>query len=411
MSLAAPTGVPCGTAMAEPSRWRILPLLGVLQIVSWGSSYYLLAVLGARIVADTGWGLPWVLSGLSVGFATAGLVLPKVGATIGRRGGRSMLACASMLFALGLGCLALAPGIWVFLGGWVVLGLAMGMGLYDAAFATLGVLYGKGARRPIQMVTLMVGFSSTICWPLTLMMADAWGWRGACLAYAAWHLLGTLPLVLCLVPGGGSAADMAARARAQNSPLSGQEHVDLRLLMVIQVIIAAVSAVISLQLLMFLQARGLTEAAAVGLGTLLGPMQFTSRLLEMLGGGRRHPIWTMVGACLLICLGLSVMATDLAPLWLAVGLYGAGIGIFSIARGTVALVVFGPERYPVLVGRLGRPAMIAQAMVPTASAWALVLLGVDATLAVLVVLMGGALVAVAILWHRLRLRGDLAMRD
>ena len=70
----------------------------------------------------------------------------------------------------------------------------MGAGLYDAAFATLGRLYGQDARQAITILTLFGGFASTVCWPLSAYLTAALGWRGACLAYAAMHLAVALPL-------------------------------------------------------------------------------------------------------------------------------------------------------------------------------------------------------------------------
>ena len=43
-------------------------------------------------------------------------------------------------------------------------------------------------------------------------------------------------------------------------------------------------------------------------------------------------------------------------------IYGAGIGIESIARGTVPLALFGAGGYAALMGRLALPAMLAQAL-------------------------------------------------
>ena len=82
----------------------------------------------------------------------------------------------------------------------MVLGLGMGTGLYDAVFAALGKLYGKDARTPITNLTLFGGFASTVCWPLSALLAETFGWRGACLIYAAMHLAISLPLQMAVMP-------------------------------------------------------------------------------------------------------------------------------------------------------------------------------------------------------------------
>jgi MFS family permease len=131
------------------SRGTVISGLGIGQIFAWGSSYYLPAVLAKPIVQETGWPLTWVIGGLSLGLLVAGLVSPWMGRAIGGRGGRPVLMASTMLLAIGLCLLALAPSIPAYLAGWIVMGLGMGSGLYDPAFATLGRLYGEGARSAI----------------------------------------------------------------------------------------------------------------------------------------------------------------------------------------------------------------------------------------------------------------------
>jgi MFS family permease len=90
-------------------RWPVISALGVVQILAWGSSYYLPAVLAEPIARDTGWPLAWIVGGLSVGLLVAAAVSPRVGAAIQRRGGRPVLALAALLLASGLTILGLAP--------------------------------------------------------------------------------------------------------------------------------------------------------------------------------------------------------------------------------------------------------------------------------------------------------------
>jgi MFS family permease len=96
--------------------------------------------------------------------------LARIGRAIARYGGRPVLAASSLLLAAGLALLGLAQSLPVFLAAWLVIGLGMGAGLYDAAFATLGGYFGKEARRAITALTLWGGFASTV------VLADSASW-------------------------------------------------------------------------------------------------------------------------------------------------------------------------------------------------------------------------------------------
>ncbi len=365
-------------------RWPVIAALGVMMIFAWGSSFYLLGVLAGPIVADTGWPLTFVISGVSLGLMVSGLLSPAVGRFIGAHGGRPVLAASTLLLASGLLMLAFAPGLPIFLLAWIVLGLGMGTGLYDPAFSTLTRLYGASARRAIATLTLFGGFASTICWPLTAMLADMLGWRGACASLAALQVFICLPLALFVIPAAPALPAPPAGTPAPAMALRPKERAPFAILAAILVLGGTVMTLLSVQLLALLQARGLELSAAVALGTLLGPAQVGARLLEMAGRGRHHPLWTLTLALAMVAGGLALLELGLVGPAAAIILYGGGNGIYSIARGTLPLALFGAERYAPLMGRLARPGLVAQALAPSLGAFALARFGADATLAMLV---------------------------
>ena len=383
------------------SRPVTITALGIAQILAWGTSFYFPAVFAAPIVADTGWSLFWVVSGTSVGLLIAGLISPRVGAIIDRRGGRPVLACSSMLYAAGLLGIAFAPNLPSYLLAWGVLGCGMGTGLYDAAFAALGKLYGRDARAPITNLTLFGGFSSTVCWPLSAFLIEWIGWRYACAVYAVAHLAIALPLQLAVMPPLAQAV-----ARTENSqtpktdgvrPLPNQRLIFVLLALVLT-ISSGIGSIVVVHLLTFLQARGADFALAVALGTLFGPAQVGARVVERLFGANYHPIWTMVASCALMMIGMTALWGGLPLLSLTILVYGAGYGIMWIARGTLPLALFGPQRYATLIGRLAFPALIVQALAPSAGAWLIETQGADITIAVLLGLAGANVLLAGALW-------------
>ena len=337
-----------------PNRAVIISALGVTQIFAWGTSYYLPAVLAAPIVADTGWSLAWVVGGLSLGLLAAGLVSPWVGRAIALRGGRPVLAVSAALLASGLFALALAHSLPAFLAAWLVIGLGMGSGLYDPAFATLGRLYGESGRSAITTLTLFGGFASTVCWPLSAFLDAHLGWRGVCFAYAAFQFAVALPIYLFVLPREPQ-RPLVQTVMTASSTLVAQRLATPRkgvFLLLVDDHHARFgdSTVMSVHLLTILQAKGLALAAAVSLGALVGPSQVAARTIEMLIGRFHHPIWTKVAATSLVTAGLAALWSGEPIITFALVLYGAGIGLESIARGTLPLAIVRPRPLPRVMG-------------------------------------------------------------
>ena len=374
---------------ARPAGYRTtITMLGVGQIFAWGSSYYLPAVLAKPIADDTGLPLTWVVGGLSLGLLAAGLVSPWVGRTVARRGGRPVLAVSSVLLAAGLGILSVAETLPVYVASWLVLGLGMGAGLYDPAFATLGRLYGEAARPAITALTLFGGFASTVCWPLSAVLVTHLGWRGACLAYAAFHLIVLLPAYLWRLPREATrdGAPHIGKKASERAPASSVPPTRfLIVLLAVTITLGSmISTLLSVHLLTILQSRGIGLAASVALGALVGPSQVGARTIEFFLARYHHPIWTKLVSTLLVAIGVASLWVSLPTLVLPLVFYGAGIGLESIARGTLPLALFGGQNYAAVMGRLAMPSLIAQAAAPSIGAALLVAFGAGGTLATLV---------------------------
>ena len=387
----------------KPDRRIVVAALGVTQILAWGSTFYLLGVLANPIARDTGWGYDWVISGVSVGLLTAGAVSPRVGRAIGKWGGRRVLALSAVLLAGGLLLLGTSQSIAWYLTAWLLIGAGMGSGLTDAAFSTLGSIYGEDARSPITSLTLFAGFASTLCWPLSAYLVERLGWRGACFIYAAIQIGVALPILLLALPGRSFIAPSTdhegARSRASLAP--GELPM---LLAVVLTLSAAILSMLGIHLLPLLQARGLGLSAAVGLGAIVGPSQVGARVVEMLAGRHYHPIWTMVGSAALVAIGTGLLFADFPVYSVAIVLYGAGNGIGSVARGTLPLVLFGSSRYPILMGRLALSILMSMALSPFLGAIAFQVGGANSTLGLIAFLGAANVLLVGLLWTLSRRR-------
>ncbi len=125
---------------AGRSRPTVVLALGAAQTLAWGSTYYLPAVLADPISSSLGLSRAWFFGVFSASLLLSGLLGPAAGRAIDRRGGRDVLALSNLVFAAGLAILAAASGAYSLARAWLVLGVGMALGLYDAAFATLAGL-------------------------------------------------------------------------------------------------------------------------------------------------------------------------------------------------------------------------------------------------------------------------------
>jgi predicted MFS family arabinose efflux permease len=354
------------------SRSRVIATLGTAQTLAWASSYYLPAMLARPMAAGLGVSQPTVFAAFSVALVVSALVGPLSGRRIDRWGGRLVLMTTSAIFALGLGLLALATGPVSLFAAWVVMGLAMGSGLYEAAFASLVRLYGHEARSAITGITLIAGFASTVGWPLTAALEHALGWRGACWAWAALHLLVGLPLHAWLpraCPKGAAATSTASTAtdRPSSAPPSppSPSFGTAALLAWVFAVTWFISTAMAAHLPGLLAATGAAPGQVVAIGMLVGPAQVAGRLLEFGFLRRLHPLHSARAAALMHPLGAALLAVVGAPVAAVFALlHGAGNGILTIAKGTLPLTLFGPAGYGHRQGLLMLPARLTQALAP-----------------------------------------------
>ncbi|QWG23156.1 MFS transporter [Bradyrhizobium sediminis] len=343
----------------------VILALGTTQTIAWASSYYLPAILAAPIARDLGLVPTFVFGALSGALVIAGLLGPRVGHAIDTFGGRGLLAISNGILAAGLLLLSFANGAFGLIAAWVVIGVGMGMGLYEAAFASLTRIYGTAARRPITGITLIAGFASTIGWPLTTWLDVEFGWRATCQVWALIHLILALPLNFVL-PRVGPLQPVMAEAQAPAVTKRSEAFTMTALAYVFAAtgfVSSGLSAVLPTMLVQF----GATPAAALFAGTLVGPAQVAARLVEAGWLARYHPLVSARLATLMTPVGVIALALGgplLAPVFAA--FYGAGNGILTIARGTLPLALFGPQGFGRRVGVLSLPARATGALAPLA---------------------------------------------
>ncbi len=324
---------------------------------------------------DLGMSPVWVFGAFSMAMVVSAIVGPWAGARIDGSGGRGVLMLSNLVFAAGLGTLAIAPSPTVLFLGWAIIGLGMGVGLYEAGFATLAGIYGKDARGPITGITLIAGFASTVGWPLSGLMLATWGWREACVGWALIHLFLALPLN-ALLPRGDKTLHMASPDIADGPPPS---RMALALLAFVFAATWFNSTAMAAHLPGLLQEAGATTAVAIAAGALIGPAQVAARMLEFGLLRRVHPlISTRMAAAAHPVAAVALVSFGGPAAYAFAVLHGAGNGILTIAKGTLPLALFGTSGYGRRIGWLNAPARIVQAAAPLVFGAALTVWGLSA---------------------------------
>jgi len=352
----------------DPRLGRTVSALGVAQIISWGSLFYTIAVLGSAMRRDLGISDVVLFGSFTAGLFLSGVASPLVGREIDARGGRSVLAAGSVLGALAMAALAASQGPVTMFLGWLLAGIAMSASLYDPAFATLHQVSGPSYRRAVTALTLFGGFASTVFWPLSQYLLDEIGWRETFVVYAGLHLFVCLPLHLLLVPRRHAARSVAETPHAQAAVRKGDGAVFAWLASALA-LAAFMGTAMAAHVIDLLTATGLSARDAVLVGSLIGPMQVAGRVMEFAFGRHLRALAVGTLAFALMAASLAVF-TQVRGIWIVAlafaMIYGWSNGVMTIVRGTVPAELFGSRGYGALLGRLARPQFILKSSAPLA---------------------------------------------
>ena len=354
------------TVIAGP--WRAVLVLGVTQIITWGTLFYPPVLTVPLIAAERGWSLTFAMAGVSLALLVGGIVSPAVGRLIDRYGGHRVMPVGSLLAALGLVGLVYAEHPVAYLGVWMLLGAAIAASLYDPAFATLGRIFGAGARSPITVLTLAGGFASTVSWPATHLLIQSVGWRGTYLVFAAVLVCVSAPLLALALPRTrAEPAIPAAASAAPTAPLLPPRGWAFVMVATAFAAYAFVPSGLSAHLLAIFGRAGIDAATVVTIGALFGPSQVFARVCELALARGVHPLVVarfavailLTAFALIAVLGVSALVAALFMV-----MFGIANGLITIARGAVPLVLFGPVGYGALIGRIAGPWLVMQAIAP-----------------------------------------------
>lgn len=402
---------------------RAVAVLGVTQIVGWGTTYAVPAILVDPISRDLGIPPSLVFAGISVMLLVNAAAAPLLGPRIDRIGAAPVLLVGSIVMATGLGLLALSVGPITYLCAWAVLGIGMATALATPAFAALVAIGGRGARRHIATLSLFTGLSSTVFWPAMLWLHGMMDWRSILFCFAVLHLLLCLPLHALVLPRRGDPASADPATPGQRPvPASLSATDERKAFWLVALAFASAGFVgwgLALQLPELFKQLGLAATTAIAIAALAGPVQVAARAIDMALSSRTTALGVAVMASMILPAGLAFLAVmvalvPLAPAVIVAGLlafivaWGSANGLTSVARAAVPLELFDPNRYATSMGRLAVMQNIAFACAPVVLAAALHRLGPMAAvvLSMLLALVAlGAMIALSRLVDGARSKG------
>ncbi|WP_237358558.1 arsenite efflux MFS transporter ArsK [Rhizobium etli] len=363
----------------------IVSALGMTQIIGYGTLYYSFSILAPEMAEDLGLTLAQVFGIFSASLFIVGLSATYIGKQMDRMGAATILTIGSALSALTLALCAWSPSVFVFALAIILIEISSGMVQYQAAFAALVQSDPRTASRSITYLTLIGGFASTIFWPITAALVGYLTWREIYLVFAALNLFVCMPLHLWMARK-GKAEGVRGVNRAREHVVGAVSPERRRGAMIVVsaafAILGFTLASVLAHMVPMLGTLGLGTTAVV-IGSLFGPAQVMSRLVNMIFGTSLSPPMLAVISAALMVLGIVVLAVTGNSLPGAAAFaicLGLGSGINSIAQGSLPLYLFGSDGYGAITGKMAAARLALGAAAPFAFAAAMQSFGIGLSL-------------------------------
>jgi MFS family permease len=303
------------------------------------------------------WGKTELTGAVTLSIGLSAVFSPLAGRLIDRGLGARALAGGALAGGFCMALLGLVETLWQFYLLWALIGIATGFCLYDACFAVVVRAAGAAARRPITLITLVAGLAGTLSFPLAHGVAEAFGWRASCLAFALLILLVGVPLMW------RGARRLEAESAGPEMPLASRSDESqatsfLRrpafwLLAIAFALLGLNHSAILNHFLPMLAERGIPQGMAVFAASMIGPMQVAGRLAMM--AVERHVSNRGITVACFLAVSLATVAlisASLVPMMLVpfVILQGSGHGVTSIMKPLVIGDILGRANFGAISG-------------------------------------------------------------
>ncbi|WJR75350.1 MFS transporter [Bradyrhizobium sp. NP1] len=340
--------------------------LAVTQLIGWGT-ISLPAIVGRPIAADLGMDISSAFAGTSVLYVVTGLCSPFLSRLFSRFGARRVMIGGTIVAIPGFLMLAASRGALSYFLGWTLLGLAGSATLTTATNIMLNELVGRRAPRAIGGLMLVSGLSASVFWPITSLLSDLVGWRGACAIYAGMMLAISLPLYIFALPVRTAAAEAQALSVGEPEVHPPSRKSTFYLLTTAIALNAFVTFGLSAIFIELLKTVGLPPTQAIAFGSALGVIQVSARAMDFVGGKHWDGISTGIVAGMALPVAMMLLLVgenNYAAIATFVLIYGLGSGALAVARATIPLVFYDRADYVKAASRIALPLNLMSAASP-----------------------------------------------
>lgn len=386
---------------AAPAPAR-LPLLAMAlgELLIWSALYYTFPALLPRFETTFAEAALPASLGMTLSLAAMAAMAPTAGRWVDLGRAPWTMPAGALAGALGLVAMSRAPGIELFLAGWILVGAGSAFCLYEPCFALLTRARGPQARRAIATVTLAAGFATLVSFPSNAALEAALGWRGAGLGMAALAALAAAPLLAWSarrIEAETPPRDPSSPRRRGPGVLAAMRRPGVGRIVLAFLGASVAHGMVVAHMLPLLTAQGMEAAIAVGVAASLGPVQVAGRV-ALLAAPARWPARGLAAGSLagLALASLALLAAGwgggLVAAAVFVAAQGTCIGAVTILRPAVLAETSGREDYGAVSGAAALVWIAGMATSPSLGSALRAHGGADATLAVALALsLSGAL--------------------
>ena len=265
---------------------------------------------------------------------------------------------------------ALSNMIWHFYLVWILIGISIAGCLYEPCFAIVIKYRAEKAKHDIITITLIAGFASTICFPLTHIISNIFSWQVAIVLFSFVVVFIAAPMLwigATLIRKEAHQTSIIEKTTQYTKDKFLVKNPVFYYLAICFAIFALVHGVSLNHLLSILSERGYTMNTAILAASCIGPMQVIGRLIMLLS--EKHLSTYKFSLIVFLGMGISmailfVSGSSVLLLFLFIAIFGTTYGTISVLRPVIVKNLLGSKNFGLKSGYLASAYLSGTAIAP-----------------------------------------------